>query len=123
MSRLTYIVIGSIATLLAIGGAMLPGLPTTPFLLIALWAYARSSPWLLDRLEALPLLRGALREARRFEERRSIRLGVKITAVATAWGSVLVTALASSFSPLLTSVVGAAALAGTVAMWWFPTET
>lgn len=123
MSRLTYIVIGSIATLLAIGGAMLPGLPTTPFLLIALWAYARSSPWLLDRLEALPLLRGALREARRFEERRSIRLGVKITAVATAWGSVLVTALASSFSPLLTSVVGVAALAGTVAMWWFPTET
>jgi uncharacterized membrane protein YczE len=42
--------------------------------------------------------------------------------VATAWTSVLVTALASS-SPVLVGVVAAAALAGTFAMWWFPTES
>ncbi|MGE0024123.1 MAG: DUF454 family protein [Hyphomicrobium sp.] len=123
LSRLAYIVIGSIAAALAIAGAMLPGLPTTPFLLIALWAYARSSPWLLARLEALPLLSHALVEARRFEERRTIRRGVKITAIATAWSSVLLTGLASSFSnPILIGAVGAAAVGGTIAMWWFPTE-
>ncbi|WP_291178738.1 YbaN family protein [Hyphomicrobium sp.] len=124
MSRLVYIVIGSIATGLAIAGALLPGLPTTPFLLVALWAFARSSERLLRWLEALPLFRHALVEARRFEERRTIRRGVKLTAITMAWGSVLLTGLASSFSnPVLLGIVGAAALGGTFAMWWFPTET
>lgn len=121
LSRLAYIVIGGIATALAIAGAILPGLPTTPFVLVALWAFARSSARLLAWLERLPLLRQALVEARRFEERRTIRRGVKLTAVATAWGSVLLTVLASS-SPVLVGIVGVAALGGTFVMWWFPTE-
>jgi uncharacterized membrane protein YbaN (DUF454 family) len=122
--KLAYIIIGNIATALAIAGALLPGLPTTPFLLIALWAFARSSERLLGWLERIPLLREALVEARRFEERRTIRREVKVTAIATAWGSVLLTGLLSSFSnPILLGIVGAAALGGTVAMWWFPTET
>jgi uncharacterized membrane protein YbaN (DUF454 family) len=122
--KLAYIIIGNIATALAIAGALLPGLPTTPFLLIALWAFARSSERLLGWLERIPLLREALVEARRFEERRTIRREVKVTAIATAWGSVLLTGLLSSFSnPVLLGIVGAAALGGTVAMWWFPTET
>lgn len=124
MSRLVYFVIGNIATALAIAGAILPGLPTTPFLLIALWAFARSSDRLLVWLERLPLLREALVEARRFEERRTIRREVKVLAIAMAWGSVLITGVASSFShPILLGIVAAAALGGTFAMWWFPTET
>ena len=122
--RLAYIFIGSIATALAIAGALLPGLPTTPFLLVALCAFARSSERLLAWLEQLPLLREALAEARRFEERRTIRREVKLFAVTMAWGSVLLTGLASSFSnPILLGIVGAAALGGSFAMWWFPTET
>lgn len=124
MPRFVHIIIGCVATALAIAGAILPGLPTTPFLLIALWAFARSSERLLAWLERLPILREALVEARRFEERRTIRREVKIFAVAMAWSSVLITALASSFSsPVLLGLVVAAALGGTFAMWWFPTET
>lgn len=122
MLRLGYLVIGSIATLLAIAGAMLPGLPATPFLLVALWAFARSSPRLMHGLARIPVLRQALAEAQRFEERRTIRLEVKLFALAMAWGSVLVTAIAAGPSrPLL--LVIAAALGGSFAMWWFPTET
>jgi len=122
--RLGYLVIGSIATLLAIAGAMLPGLPATPFLLVALWAFARSSPRLMNDLSRIPVLRQALAEAQRFEERRTIRLEVKLFALAMAWGSVLFTAIAAGLSsPVLLGLVIAAALGGSFAMWWFPTET
>lgn len=121
MQRLAYMTIGGLATLLALLGAILPGLPTTPFLLVALWAFARSSDWLLGLLERTPLLSSALIEARRFEEQRTIRPGVKLTALACAWGSVALTALAFGQSrPVLLGAVALAALGGTVAMWWFP---
>jgi uncharacterized protein len=38
-------------------GVVLPGLPTTIFLLIASWCFARSCPWLEDRLIRVPLFR------------------------------------------------------------------
>lgn len=123
MLRIAYIVAGSVATVFAVAGALLPGLPTTPFLLVALWAFARSSPRLREGLKRIPLLRQALVEAHRFEERRTIRREVKILAVSMAWGSVLITALASGFArPLLLGIVVAFAVAGTFAMWWFPTD-
>jgi uncharacterized membrane protein YbaN (DUF454 family) len=123
LQRFAYIAVGSVASLLAILGALLPGLPTTPFLLVALWAFARSSERMLALLERVPLLRVALVEARRFEERRTIRPGIKLTALACAWGSVLLTALAfGATRPMLLGAVVAAALGGTIAMWWFPSE-
>lgn len=123
MVRIVYIAVGSAATLLAIAGAMLPGLPTTPFLLVALWAFARSSERMTVWLRRIPVLRQAMIEAERFEARRTIRPEVKLFALAMAWGSVLVTALATQLaSPLLLGIVTTAALGGTFAMWWFPTE-
>lgn len=122
MRRLIFIGVGCTAVMLAVAGAVLPGLPTTPFVLVALWAFSRSSPVLLAWLERIPLLRTALVEARRFEEARSIRPEVKLTAVAVAWGSVLVTGFMSGFqSPMLLGLVAVAAAGGSFAMWWFPT--
>jgi len=123
MSRPLFIVIGLCATLLAIAGAILPGLPTTPFLLIALWAFARSSPRLYALLHRIPLLRPALIEAQRFEERRAIRLPIKLTAVSFAWGSALLTWIISAGAPVPTSIVALAACGATLFMWWIPTDT
>lgn len=123
MQRLLLMTVGCIATAFAVAGALLPGLPTTPFLLVALWAFARSSERLMGWIERIPLFREALVEARRFEEKRTIRREVKTFALAMAWGSVLIVGIASSFSkPLLLGGVTAAAVGGTIAMWWFPTE-
>lgn len=42
-------------------GVVTPGLPTTVFLLIASWCFARSCPWLEERLVRVPLFRPFIR--------------------------------------------------------------
>jgi uncharacterized membrane protein YbaN (DUF454 family) len=121
--RYALMAVGCIATLLAIAGVLLPGLPTTPFVLVALWAFARSSDWLYGQVMRLPVLREALVEARRFEDRRAVRPAVKLTAVATAWGSVLLTFLAlGDTRPVLLAVVVMAAFCATAFMAWIPSD-
>lgn len=124
MQRYLLIALGILATGLAIIGAILPGLPTTPFLLIALWAFARSNQRFYNYLEKIPILRSALAEAHRFEKKRTIRLSVKFFAVSIAWGSALIIAvLTNGQRPLLLGSVVCAALAASIFMWWIPTES
>ena len=76
--RLIYIVIGGLAVLLGVIGIFLPLLPTTPFLLVAAWAFAKSSPRLEHWLITHPRLGPPLRDWR---ERRAIPARAKVIAV------------------------------------------
>lgn len=83
--------LGLIALGLAIAGVFLPLLPTTVFLLIAAWAFARSSPRLDAWMRRHPRLGPPLRD---WEERGAIPRRAKVLAVAmmaTSWGVLYVT--------------------------------
>lgn len=68
------------ASALAVAGVAAPLLPTTPFLLVAVWAFARSSPRLEAWLRGHPRLGPPLTA---WEERRAIPRGAKAVAVAS----------------------------------------
>lgn len=90
MMRYALLFAGWICVALAVAGAILPLLPTTPFVLLAAWCFSRSSPrfhqWLLDQRHLGPYLRnwengqGLTRRAKR---RALIMLWLSLAA--SAW--------------------------------------
>lgn len=95
MKRVLLIILGWICVMLATLGVVLPLLPTTPFLLLAGWCFARSSPrfhhWLLHRSWFGSYLR-------HWQQHRALPKGAKPKAVAL----ILVTfAVSIYFVPLL----------------------
>lgn len=101
--RWFYLALGYICVGLAIAGAVLPVLPTTPFLIVAVWAYMRSHPQRAERLLAHPRFGPLLRDWR---EQGAIPTRAKIMAIslmAASWGLVYVT---SASRPLVPWIVG-----------------
>ncbi|AOE49253.1 YbaN family protein [Kangiella sediminilitoris] len=76
-SRLIYKVVALTAVGAGFAGVILPLLPTTPFLLIALWAATKGSPelkgWLMDHRHFGPALKA-------WHERKAIPVSAKYLA-------------------------------------------
>jgi len=80
--RAFLIVLGTMALVLGVIGIFVPGLPTTPFLLLASACYVRSS----DRLYRWLASRSWYRESvGPLIERRALPLKTKIVALALGW--------------------------------------
>jgi uncharacterized membrane protein YbaN (DUF454 family) len=87
MKRSLWMAGGLLSLALAWIGALLPLLPTVPFLLLALFCFARGNPAWERRLLDHPRYGASLREWR---ERRAISRKAKIAAlIAMAWAGVL----------------------------------
>lgn len=119
--RLFFVTLGLIATGIAVAGVWLPGMPTVFPLIIALWAFSKSSVKLYGWVSGLPILKHALGEAERYERERTIDWRVKLIAMGSAWTSTIaVTFLLQNV--IISLFVAGSALACTVFMLYTPTR-
>lgn len=80
--RLIYAALGLLSVGLGILGAILPGLPTTIFLIIASYLLTRSCPWLEQKIMGLAIFKPFLPFVR---GERGMPRKAKITALAMMW--------------------------------------
>ena len=113
--KLFYNVMGALALLLGILGIFLPLLPTTPFLLLASWCFARGSSrlhrWLLSHRVFGEYLRN-------FEAGRGIPLKAKIVATVLLWSSLLM-ALPRFDSPVVPALLVLTGACVSIYLWRF----
>ena len=77
LRRYMLIAVGWLATLLGLIGAVLPIMPTTPFLIVAAYCFSRASPRLHARLLSLRFFGPMLAD---WEQHRVIRTRAKVSA-------------------------------------------
>jgi uncharacterized membrane protein YbaN (DUF454 family) len=116
--RIVYIVLGILCVILAGLGVLLPGLPATPFLLLASFAFARSSKrmhdWLINNKVFGPILSD-------FLDRKGIRLHIKIISLVMMWGMMFFSVLYLIDNDIVKYIAAGGALVGTIAVLRFKT--
>lgn len=100
LRHLPWLALGLISVGLGFAGVVLPILPTTPFLILAAFAFSKSSPRLRHWLVTHPVFGGPIRD---WEDKGAIRPRYKILAC-TAMGLVLGISLLSGVDGLIVMI-------------------
>ena len=115
--RRLLVAAGILLTGLGIAGVVLPGVPTTFPLIVAVWCFSRSFPSLEQRLVRIPLFRPYLRY---IEGAEPMPLRARLVTLAIMWTfvSLSVVWITAAGAPLIASAVTVAlALVGTWFIW------
>lgn len=115
--RLLWVMLGWGFVALGLLGVVLPGLPGTPFLLLALWAFHKGSPRWANWLEQHRLFGPLLRN---WQEHRVIPLHAKIAALLMMVASLLYLIVWSSMPGLAVAAIAAMMLCSASWMLWCP---
>ncbi|MBL8791481.1 MAG: YbaN family protein [Rhizobiales bacterium] len=79
LAKPLYLLLGWVCVLLGLAGIIMPILPTTPFLLVAVWAFSRGSPVLAEKIRNHPQAGPYIRD---WEDHGVIPLKAKLLATA-----------------------------------------
>jgi uncharacterized protein len=116
--RIFYIILGILCVVLAGFGVLLPGLPATPFLLLASFAFARSSKrmhdWLINSKVFGPILSD-------FLDKKGIRLHIKILSLIMMWGMMFLSVFYLIDNDFVNYIAIGGAFIGTYAVLRFKT--
>jgi len=115
--RIVYLALAAFFFGLAVLGAVLPLLPTTPFLLLTSFLLVRSSPALNEKLLRSRTF-GPLIED--WQRHRAIRPRVKAVSIAVSLTAVILSAIYGNLPPVALGVLAALALTGLVVLIRLP---
>ena len=117
--RPLFFILGWISVVLGAIGAILPIMPTTPFLILAAFLFSKSSPrfhkWLLDLPKFGPIIR-------EWEETKTIRKEVKVTAIVVLSISMMVTITFVPVKPIVKGVMVFFWISVSIYLWTRRTE-
>lgn len=111
--KVLFIILGTLSLLLGIIGIVVPGLPTTPFLLLTLALYVRSSERLYNWVMSIKIIRVYIED---YNQNKGMSLRMKISSIGLMWGMITISILffiKPSWLDVLVILVG---IIGTIVM-------
>ena len=112
MLKILYQVGGSISIGLAMTGLFLPVLPTTPFVLLAIFLFGKSQPEKIQEIMQHPKLGPFIQD---YLDPQGIPLKSKIKALLVLWFSILISV--TFFIPLIAIKLLILSIASLVSIW------
>lgn len=113
MIKLLLVLAGTVALILGLIGILVPGLPTTPFLLLAALLYARSSEKLYRLLVQNKYIGPRIAN---FQATGKLTLKTKVSSITTMWVMIVVSCWFFILSLVVQLILIAAGIVGTVVM-------
>lgn len=107
--------LGAISLTLGIIGIFVPGLPTTSFVLLTAYLWARSSEKLYNKLLNHKFLGGYIRD---FQKGVSVR--TKIRSVSIMWTMILISSFVFIQNWYIRGILLLVGIIGTIVMWRLP---
>lgn len=111
--KLLWIFLGTLSLVLGAIGVVVPGLPTTAFLLLAAWLYLKGSPRLYQKLISNKYLGPYILE---FQQKKGMTKRTKIQAIGTMWVMITISCVFFIESQTVIVFVIGLGIVGTVVM-------
>jgi uncharacterized membrane protein YbaN (DUF454 family) len=116
LTKVIFVLLGTIALGIGVAGIFIPGLPTTPFLLLTAGLYARSSGFLYKKLIESRIIGTYIKN---YNTQNGMSVRVKLFSIVLMWLMITVSCLFFIDSDILITILILLGLTGSVVMGLF----